>query len=409
VFLRGQKVIVTKSTATKRSHPAVGDTGYIDNMFLFPELKCILANIFFCNYKKGGARVEQKHFIIDIGMSHSNITLCKRADRLFFVSEPHINLNPVLLVEHASHRYGRIHSFPKLISTHGIWSGYSSKDNKRSAEENRKVKIPCGKIVLYKSSRKKRSDTDITELIAWLKSVMVEIHAATHLNSYAFVYNHSSDFNIHSHLDSIWKYISPLFNKDHQLDNVDYLQVRDKQLDVLDKSVIESLVKSVSKMLSINRVYMSRLTDYFVNNSTESDKMINAINNQLRYTSALKLMTKEHIRSEYKKQCMFIASYIVRTLFTSSNVYHELSKLNGCLPASWDIEQISKIAVDSNTEANNDCAALNRILDLLESTSMVNTPPKLYESIASDMFNKTLKDTTKPMPKRRSYQGGGTR
>jgi hypothetical protein len=71
MFHRGQRIIVTESSASGKTHPAVGDVGYLNNVHLFYKDRFILADGFFFAYKadKNRSRCERKRFIIDLGMS----------------------------------------------------------------------------------------------------------------------------------------------------------------------------------------------------------------------------------------------------------------------------------------------------------------------------------------------------
>jgi len=73
MFQRASKIIITESSSQKRAHPAVGDVGYLNNMYLFFVDQFILLDAFFFSYKSDRKekkdRCERKRFIIDLGMS----------------------------------------------------------------------------------------------------------------------------------------------------------------------------------------------------------------------------------------------------------------------------------------------------------------------------------------------------
>ena len=50
MFRRGQKIIITKSSAANNGHPNVGDIGYLNSVFVYPFYKLILVEIMLIYY-----------------------------------------------------------------------------------------------------------------------------------------------------------------------------------------------------------------------------------------------------------------------------------------------------------------------------------------------------------------------
>jgi len=73
MFHRFSKIVITESSASGRAHPAVGDVGYLNNMYLFFLDKFILLDAFFFSYRsdkgKSKTRCERKRFVVDLGMT----------------------------------------------------------------------------------------------------------------------------------------------------------------------------------------------------------------------------------------------------------------------------------------------------------------------------------------------------
>jgi len=143
---RGQRIIITESSAKGRTHPAKGDVGYLNNIYLFYKDRFILIDAYFftfkSNIKKRTNRCEKKKFIIDLGMASS----LRRKIQAVGLRRSWLNGNRYF-INLASAAYqiapGGIIEFPSINGPYGplpslFPSGYSSKD--------RPIKIPLGQI-----------------------------------------------------------------------------------------------------------------------------------------------------------------------------------------------------------------------------------------------------------------------
>ena len=186
MFYRGQKVVISESNVDGRKHPAVGDEGYVSNVFLFPVERFVLMNLFMSSYKKGGSRCEQKKLIIDVGMSdETRKTLEKGVNKLYFVTKRYINLTPSFLYKGNAKlsnglSYIQVFGFPQLIGTYGIWSRYVSNTTKRDRYHDKETIIPIGHIVPCKRMGH-RSHLEIIELHAWIKAITPNLVATCQL------------------------------------------------------------------------------------------------------------------------------------------------------------------------------------------------------------------------------------
>ena len=101
MFQRGQKILILESSASRRAHPAVGDIGYLNNMYLFFKDRFILLDMFILTYKSdikaGKDRCERKRFLIDLGINERLRYKLSRTGlpKKFFARNSHMaNLTP---------------------------------------------------------------------------------------------------------------------------------------------------------------------------------------------------------------------------------------------------------------------------------------------------------------------------
>jgi hypothetical protein len=152
MFQRASKIIIKESSASRNAHPAVGNIGYINSMYLFFKDKFILLDAFFFQYKsdkkENKTRCEKKRFLIDLGMKKAFKHRIKTygVKRRFFIENNYVaNLTP--------HRYNVVR--PHLLeypSVDYVWC--RNTDNERGPNHNSLIKIPYGQIALSPSRKK---------------------------------------------------------------------------------------------------------------------------------------------------------------------------------------------------------------------------------------------------------------
>lgn len=169
MFRRGQKIIILESSVSKRAHPAVGDIGYLNNIYLFFKDRFILLDIFFLSYKsdiRGNKdRVEKKRFLIDLGIEKRlKYKLCKIGmPRKFFTKNPYVaNLTP------AGYSFDEYdyNEYPTVAS---IWPRTHNKQGKNLL--NTHMKIPCGQIAVVPHNKRSFSEESNNTIRCWINSL----------------------------------------------------------------------------------------------------------------------------------------------------------------------------------------------------------------------------------------------
>ena len=122
---RGKRIIVVESSVPKNGHPNVGDIGYLDNAYLFPKQRFILADAFFYQYKKDATksktRLEKKVFIIDLNMNKSlknKIQKSGISKKYFSDNNNVINLTAVGFDPHSEFH----DTSPQIFDHCGLWT-----------------------------------------------------------------------------------------------------------------------------------------------------------------------------------------------------------------------------------------------------------------------------------------------
>jgi len=165
MFYRGQRIIITESSASSRAHPNVGDVGYLNNAFIFPLDKFIICDAYFCKYDKDkeSRRVEKKRFALNLGMnsktSHAFLTgIGKDVIR----SAIKFHLNPI----YYDLLYYDLSEHPEFISPWGIWNS------------NLDSKTKLAKCVIRPTNEKMdMSKTPKYEIKAWFRTFLPVVFA----------------------------------------------------------------------------------------------------------------------------------------------------------------------------------------------------------------------------------------
>ena len=177
MFQRGQKIVVLESSASKRAHPAVGDIGYVNNMYLFFKARFILLDAFFLSYptdiKNNIDRCERKRFLVDLGMT-KNLKYKLRAKglpRKFFIENNYVaNLTP----------YGYTFEPMSYIESPNITSMwlriYNQKGN-HMGESN--TKIPYGQIAIVPNRKESITEKGKNSLGCWIQCLLPILSSET--------------------------------------------------------------------------------------------------------------------------------------------------------------------------------------------------------------------------------------
>lgn len=371
MFHRGQKIIITESNVIGKMHPAVGDMGYIENMFLFPNDRFILMSLIMCSYKKGGPRSEHKKFILDLGMNKP--TLCKISrgvNRLFFLSRKHINLLPAFLQRRKVKDTNNdtiadsILSTPQIVGTYGIWTGYTSTNMKRSRLTDTKVAIPYGNI---KGCDCKSSvdNLPIQEIKSWLRAILPNISAVClYLKWY-----------VNQNVNGLTKEVSlalgcllPIIDTRIQHDEIDLYKIKMEVLtDLINihKST-NFLTEPVLKLNSLsytalNRAFRCHIPDIL--SATKKKVISNYAIDQLskRYAPNITLKLE---RTDTVGEMIELIIYL--SLFINKPTKPSLEYISDFLPKQWNIDKISKEADEIKSDIKSGSAALNRIFGIID-------------------------------------------
>lgn len=344
MFHRGQRIIITESLATGKTHPAVGDIGYLNNMYLFYKHRFILADAFFSNYKidlvKGKFRCERKRFVIDLGMSNNlkRRMLISGLKRKFYIGdEARVNLFSVGYFD-----AGRsLFETPPLKGGHGIF--YTDKSQKL-------IKIP---IVNIKAAPGRYSlmERPPVELDAWIRC-MTPI-----LNAHLLLFNHLKIQKLFNEIDSAF-YVES--QGDYEIFKIDWT--------IIGPNMRERVISTLRKIQSFSDLYVADLdllhAKDFGSNCAASSTTKSAWSNKGIF-SLIDLITKADSTAsiiKFRIQCTI--SIVLRALLFSQYAYKNIAPLAYSLP--WTETSLTKkmdIFKNIRKEVDDSSAALARIYE----------------------------------------------
>ena len=371
MFSRGQKVVITESSANKHKHPVKGDVGYIDNMFLFPFDNFILITIFLCIHGKNGSiHIERKKFIIDIGMTQKLRNKISKfgINKSFFFKKTSINLTPSFFrrrnVQQNNGVTNVICSFPQLIGTYGVWTWYTKLNNIDKGEVDSLLRIPYGQIACF-SKVGNRSSINTTELIAWVRSVLPNVVTMIALfGKYYPLLNGS----LPEYINNLWYDIVDIFTSVPRADSVPYLQINSAKLENTHNKAM--LINSVTKLNAMWNTALYRCIGALLNSADNSERKIAQITVRfglLNYDNE-KLLTS-HLAlpgNNTESVCRFAVKCLYRALFVQHNTKLHINTIKSYLPKKWDLNKLIAKADKIKHDADTNSAALNRINDLLK-------------------------------------------
>jgi len=391
MFQRGQKIIITESSADKKAHPRTGDVGYLDNMYLFINDKFILLDAFFFQYGTNSEhnkdRIEKKRFIIDLGMKNGfKLSINKDVPLKFFVDRCHVNLTSTGYITKVLDGIEALIEYPLMHSNYGIWNSARKSKKGRSVEvhiSKEKYKIPYGQIALFSSkcnSKYKIEERSDNEFIAWMRSMMPVVSSM--LNVF---YNYKLGiklfrdktvddcFTMSSAQSKLLKsYVKCLYTN---VRNIEYGESKYmssgyqilEDIKKLDKSKKAVIIRDINFINSLNNIFIQRLDKYYINtfNHGEYDQIRDYIRHMWNTHGVL---YEENIQiKEIKPVVDIVKSIICRTMMTRSDAKEKINLVLNYLPTAWHIPFKNKIS-DINKmklEADNNSSALNRIYEIV--------------------------------------------
>jgi hypothetical protein len=362
MFHRGQRIIIKKSSASKRAHPSVGDIGYIGSAFLFYRNRFILIDGEFFSYSDGLSidtvrKSERKRFIIDLGMSAQNKRLLKTEGmpRKWFLSSKYVvNLNPVEISVNApcADRPAMSSMWPRMMEQAGNIRRYVPLLDK-------KVKIPVGQIALFTSDRKYATGTlSPYEMRAWLRVMSPVIDM-----SYRASDNMLDKDDAYHRMYVLYQAVDQYLNLEKEYKIAHQHLFRLSTGAILSRDNQRSIVEIVRQIQAIAAMQWLKKESFLINNYISSEAK-NFMRSELMRAGLSGLINGD-IRKRDPSDFWDIASTVLcRALVMKGNTCNRLMSLKDILYISdqWFVD-ISKEIDKMKEEAISDSAALARIFD----------------------------------------------
>lgn len=326
MFHRGQKIIVTESSASKRHHPSVGDIGYLNNMYLFYVDRFILLDAIFSSYKSDKStepsRCERKKLIIDLGINtrlQQKMLTTGMTKEFFLYNKYVISLTAGGYFISAD----RIINIPYIDGADGLWSRISNKAGKTTAKTP--VKIPVGHIGLASTHSGRKGYIGQTDLKAWVRSMTPCLNA--HIFELPNTTVHASRLNVKStirnRVSNLYMALLPLFKvKEAPAGTFIHLPSRG-DLNSMNK---RALINTIREFQTLSFMHINRSDDY----------LINSLNPD--FSSGFKDIWKYNpwriVKDEYTWKFDVVFSIMFRAIFTPGDPYTKLIKIKRFLPIS---------------------------------------------------------------------------
>jgi hypothetical protein len=254
MFRRGQRIRIKKSSAVGGAHPAEGDTGYLNNMYLFCKHRFILMDAHFFAYRsdaKGkSVRCEKKKFIIDLGMrGHLKRQLMTSGVRKnwFINNKCIINLASAghwateLIDQGVAAKNCDLTDIPSVYGFYGIWP-------KRHSVHNTPIKIPFGQIAAA-PGRYALQQRPWKEIECWMRCIYPLVNAQlTYFRSNG---DHSLQARI---LDIYLKKCSIIYGKD----SGNGLMFKVRMEDMTRKKLF-NMIEGLKQIQVLSDIYLNNL------------------------------------------------------------------------------------------------------------------------------------------------------
>ena len=352
---RGRKILIIESSASKNAHPNVGDIGYLNNVYLFTKKKFILADAFFCQYKKdvdkNATRIEKKAFIIDLGMSSSLQYEIKKkgvTKRRLLNDSSMINLAPVM--------YNKSF-FPFLISAGGIWL--------KKEPISTPIKIPIVNIanIGYVLSETRSLMSKAKEITSWYACFSEVIRASE------FIGNNTSEsarLYVRERINSKIKKI-----RNNEVESLYTIEKISKHT-IKDPSSRNRLIKNVRLLSVLHNMWYYRMSNALFGTASLKDKA--SIAREWFKISMLSNFDISHLKFEgfhpkhAPKMVDYLRSFLFHSLFVSQNTRQSMKVIEEFLPINFcrGIEKFYSLCDAAKTDAHLDSAALTRVFDVID-------------------------------------------
>lgn len=343
MFLRGQKILILESSASKRAHPAVGDIGYINNMYLFFRDRFILLDIFILTHKSdvkaGKDRCEKKRFLIDLGISKRLKYKLSQTGvpKKFFVRNSYIaNLTP------AGHIFDP-HGYREAPNERSIWTRQHNKKFKSTL--NARVKIPYGQISVIPNPKKPLEEESINTVKCWMKCLTPLLVAEMG----EFAYHSDNDVRTVYGMVSYIYYTT--FGK----------ILRDKM--VVDNKALPNTISDLRKIQVLSGFFLNNCDENLLKNP-ELRKYRGIINVVWGAKGSIESLVSGH--GIPKEVVNSLIGIFFRSLLTGENTKSRLLKMKAANFLPWSgasINTKSKILEEIKLKANSSSAALNRFFE----------------------------------------------
>ena len=343
MFQRGQKIVILESSSSKRSHPAAGDVGYLNNMYLFFKDRFILLDAFFLSYasdvKNNVDRCERKRFVIDLSMKKGLKYKLRSSGipRKFFIENQYVaNLTP----------HGYILNRPVYLESPSIASMWLRMyNNSGNYLINSDTKIPYGQIALVPNSKKPINKEGRNALRCWIQCLLPILDAE--VNVFTPGYND---------IPTIYKTANSKYYQ-----SLHRLVPKRRRVEALANKRVANIIKDMRILQTMSKFFLDGCDTQFLKNDLLSQ------NKRLIYTL---WGTKRNIRYIVDQVPQAVSGALIgmffRSLLMSKDTKGTLytMKSAGLLP--WTTNEIRNRAKKLEAikqEADSDSAALARIFE----------------------------------------------
>jgi len=343
MFQRGQKIIILESSSPKRSHPAVGDIGYLNNMYLFFKARFILLDAFFLSYesdiRNNVDRCEKKRFLIDLGMKNGLKYKLREGGvpRKFFIANQQVaNLTP------HGYAFGQV-DYMDSPSITSMW--LRSYNNKGARLSSSNTKIPYGQIAIVPNLKTPINKEGKNALRCWIQCLLPILVAEVEM----FMPSYSDIPTVYN-----------IANAKHY-NGLHKLIPKRRRKEMLTNKSVASVIEDMRIIQVMSKFFLDGCDRNFLKSEVlaEHRGIANAI-----------WAAKEDIGSIIGKVPRATSEALIgiffRSLLMSRNTKDALNKMKVSRVLPWSnyaTDAIAKKLENIKQEANSDSAALNRIFE----------------------------------------------
>jgi len=367
MFYRGQRIVIKSSSAKKKSHPNVGDVGYMGSAFLFYRERFILMDGEFFSYPgytAGERKSEHKQFIINLGMPHTfrkKLIFQGCTKNWFLDNACVVNLNPVDSKTRPAYADHPIitHLWPRLHDKLRYGNGNRNDIERYTKKLKSNVRIPVGSIALLNSNKYVVGAGGINDIKSWIR-VMSPFVSMAYRSVNEVEYEGDFRYKLSNIYSGIKRYLS--LKRNYKYSEQTLFEIGDNTLQSrVKRDLLVRGIKEIQSMALMQRLRQE--TDIF--KKMDSESIYYAQN--IFAGRGVKDLINGNIKCEDASNLIWdiIASILFRALIMSGNTYNKLYILKSVLPISSEewYEGISTDIDIMKEEAKSDSAALVRIFD----------------------------------------------